>query len=234
MGGQPWTRQLLLVDGNSYRETWLRSQTPISQTPDLRHCQQQRGWIFLSQSGQITASPCCLKCLLFMARPGRGSSWNLVYFFSWRKANWMTYSPTATVGLKTTPILIIFPLLDSWTAATAGKSLQSCPTLCDPIDGSPTGSPVPGILQARTLEWVAISFSNAWTALLKTIKITKSKEGLRNYHRLPWWLRRWRICLPCRRPRFDPWFGKIPWRRKWLSTPIFLPRKSHGQRKLAC
>ena len=42
------------------------------------------------------------------------------------------------------------------------KSLQSCPTLCDPLDGSPPGSPVPGILQARTLEWVAISFSNAW------------------------------------------------------------------------
>ena len=41
------------------------------------------------------------------------------------------------------------------------KSLQSCPTLCDPIDGSPPGSPIPGILQARTLEWVAISFSNA-------------------------------------------------------------------------
>ena len=47
-------------------------------------------------------------------------------------------------------------------AAAATKSLQSCPTLCDPIDGSPPGSPVPGILQARTLEWVAISFSNAW------------------------------------------------------------------------
>ena len=46
-------------------------------------------------------------------------------------------------------------------AATSAKSLQSCPTLCDPIDGSPPGSPVPGILQARTLEWVAISFSNA-------------------------------------------------------------------------
>ena len=42
------------------------------------------------------------------------------------------------------------------------KSLQSCPTLCDPIDGSPPSSPVPGILQARTLEWIAISFSNAW------------------------------------------------------------------------
>ena len=47
------------------------------------------------------------------------------------------------------------------SAAAAAKSLQSCPTLCDPIDGSPPGSPVPGILQARTLEWVAISFSNA-------------------------------------------------------------------------
>ena len=45
--------------------------------------------------------------------------------------------------------------------AAAAKSLQSCPTLCDPIDGSPPGSPVPGILQERTLEWVAISFSNA-------------------------------------------------------------------------
>ena len=47
-------------------------------------------------------------------------------------------------------------------AAAAAKSLQSCPTLCDPIDDSPLGYPVPGILQARTLEWVAISFSNAW------------------------------------------------------------------------
>ena len=46
-------------------------------------------------------------------------------------------------------------------AAAAAKSRQSCPTLCDPIDGSPPGSPVPGILQARTLEWIAISFSNA-------------------------------------------------------------------------
>ena len=47
-------------------------------------------------------------------------------------------------------------------AAAAAKSLQSCPTLCDHIDGSPPGSPVPGILQARTLEWAAISFSNEW------------------------------------------------------------------------
>ena len=53
------------------------------------------------------------------------------------------------------------------TAAAAAKLLQSCPTLCDHIDGSPPGSPVPGILQARTLEWVAISFSNAWKVKVK-------------------------------------------------------------------
>ena len=55
---------------------------------------------------------------------------------------------------------ILVGVLDP-VAAAAAKSLQSCPTLCDPTDGSPPGSPVPGILQARTLEWVAISFSNA-------------------------------------------------------------------------
>ena len=55
--------------------------------------------------------------------------------------------------------------------AAAAKSLQSCPTLCDPIDGSPPGSAVPGILQARTLEWVAISFSNAgkWKVKVKLL-----------------------------------------------------------------
>ena len=52
------------------------------------------------------------------------------------------------------------PKRNFYPAATAAKLLQSCLTLCDPIDGSPPGSPVPGILQARTLEWVAISFSN--------------------------------------------------------------------------
>ena len=50
---------------------------------------------------------------------------------------------------------------ESTAAAAAAKSFQSCPTLCNPIDGSPPGSPIPGILQARTREWVAISFSNA-------------------------------------------------------------------------
>ena len=54
-----------------------------------------------------------------------------------------------------------FPVSDV-AAAAAAKSLRSCPTLCDSIDSRPPGSPIPGILQARTLEWVAISFSNAW------------------------------------------------------------------------
>ena len=55
-----------------------------------------------------------------------------------------------------------YPVADTGTGTTAAKSLQSCLTLCDPIDGSPPGSLVPGILRARTLEWVAVSFSNAW------------------------------------------------------------------------
>ena len=58
--------------------------------------------------------------------------------------------------------IIIFHTLFSKVSHAAAKYLQSCSTLCDPINGSPTGSPIPGILQARTLEWVAISFSNAW------------------------------------------------------------------------
>ena len=59
--------------------------------------------------------------------------------------------------------ILILRYLSSLIRPTANaKSLQSCPTLCDPIDGSPPGSPVPGILQARTLEWFAISFSDAW------------------------------------------------------------------------
>ena len=58
-------------------------------------------------------------------------------------------------------------------AAAAAKSLQSCPTLCDPTDGSPPGSPVPGILQARTLEWVAIPFSTAWKWKVKVKSLSR-------------------------------------------------------------
>ena len=58
-------------------------------------------------------------------------------------------------------------------AAAAAKSLQSCPTLCDPIDGSPPGSPVPGILQARILEWVITSLSNAWKWKVKVKSLSR-------------------------------------------------------------
>ena len=75
--------------------------------------------------------------------------------------------------------LICYPstfLLSLAPAAAAAKSLQSCPTLCDPIDGSPPGSPVPGILQARVLEWVAFSFSSAWKGKGKVKSLSPSSD----------------------------------------------------------
>ena len=66
---------------------------------------------------------------------------------------------------------LIWILINHWLSPA--KSLQSCPTLCDPIDGSPPGSPIPGILQARTLEWVAISFSNAWKWKVKVKSLSR-------------------------------------------------------------
>ena len=66
----------------------------------------------------------------------------------------------------------------SWhIRAAAAKSLQLCLTLCDPIDGSPPGSPIPGILQARALEWVAISFSNAWKWKVKVKSLSRARPS---------------------------------------------------------
>ena len=73
----------------------------------------------------------------------------------------MTTGKTIALTLWTFVGKVMSLLFNMLSAAAAAKSLQSCSTLCDPIDSSPPGSPVPGILQARTLEWVAISFSNA-------------------------------------------------------------------------
>ena len=67
----------------------------------------------------------------------------------------------------------LFDFYPAAAAAAAAKSLRSCPTLCDPRDGSPPGSPVPGILQARTLEWVAISFSSAWKWKVKVKSLSR-------------------------------------------------------------
>ena len=69
--------------------------------------------------------------------------------------------------------LCIESVTNVFAAAAAAKSLQSCPTLCDPRDRSPPGSPVPGILQARTLEWVVISFSNAWKWKVKVKSLSR-------------------------------------------------------------
>ena len=57
-------------------------------------------------------------------------------------------------------------------------------------------------------------------------------KGINPILNLPWWLTRWSICLQCGRHRFNPWVGKMPWRRKWQTTPVFLPGKFHGQRSL--
>ena len=83
---------------------------------------------------------------------------------NWTELNWDSHTETS---------FSLTELYDEWhscrgfAANAAAKSLQTCPTLCDPIDGSPPGSPVPGILQARTLEWVAIYFPNVWKWKLK-------------------------------------------------------------------
>ena len=81
-------------------------------------------------------------------------------------------------------------------AAAAARSLQSCPTLCDPRDGRPPGSPVPGILQTRILEWVAISFSNAWKWKVKVKLLSHAdyyKKRTRNYKKEPRKIRKF-IC----------------------------------------
>jgi len=93
--------------------------------------------------------------------------WNVILFLSlpsfwesWQSAAWHA-------------ALLLKFIVDLSTAAAAAMSLQSCPTLCDPRDGSPPDSPVPGILQARTLEWVAISFSSAWKWKVKVKSLSR-------------------------------------------------------------
>ena len=93
---------------------------------------------------------------------------NYSFFLNWRKMilqNVALFSQRATwIRHKHTYVMFLLNLLSpSWFHPSAvAKSLQSCPTLCNPIDGSPPGSAVPGILQARTLEWVAMPFPSAW------------------------------------------------------------------------
>ena len=91
----------------------------------------------------------------------------------------------ASVSVRSIPFLSFIMLIFAWNiplvsliflkrSLLTAKLLQSCPTLCNRIDGSPPGSPVPGILRARTLEWVAISFSNAWKWKVKVKSLSRA------------------------------------------------------------
>ena len=100
-----------------------------------------------------------LSAFMFIKRLSSSSSLSAIRVVSSAYLRLLIFLPAILIPAcaSSSPVFLMM-----YSAAAAAKSLQSCPTLCDPIDGSPTGSPVPGILQARTLEWVAISFSNAW------------------------------------------------------------------------
>ena len=100
----------------------------------------------------------------------------------------------------------------------AAKSIQSCPTLCDPIDGSPSGSPIPVILQARTLEWVAISFSNAWKWKVK-VKLAQSCPTLSDR-------------MDCSPPGSSVYMPKLTKRAslvaQWVKNPLEKGKATHS------
>ena len=87
--------------------------------------------------------------------------WHSAFLIVQLSHPYMSTGKTIALTRQTFVGKVMSLLFNMLSAAAAAKSLQSCPTLCDPIDGRPPGSPIPGILQARTLEWVAISFSSA-------------------------------------------------------------------------
>ena len=110
------------------------------------------------------------------------------------------------------------------------KVAQLCPTFCDPMDCSPPGSSVHRILQARILAWVAIPFSRGssqprdWTQVSGIVGRLFTLWAPKEAHA---------PAPQCQRPGFDPWVGKIPWRRERQPTPVFFPGESHGLRSLA-
>ena len=121
------------------------------------------------------------------------ANWSDVSILLFRRCS-QTLSSLACMTCHTRPYI---------AAAAAAKSLQSCPTLCDPIDGSPPGSPVPGILQARTLEWGAISFSNAW----------KCKVKMKSLSRV------WPLAIP--------WTEEPSRQEYWSGVPLLLKIKNY-------
>ena len=135
--------------------------------------------IKIGQSGFFITCACVLSYVLLFAMP-----WTVAHQASLsmglsRQENWMGLPCPPPGDLPNLGTETRFPALagefftTEQSEAVAAKSLPSCLTLCDPIDGSPPGSAVPGILQARTVEWVAISFSNAWKWKVK-VKLVMS------------------------------------------------------------
>ena len=126
---------------------------------------------FTSRIGEGNGNPLQCSCLenprdggaWWAAIYGVAQSWILLKQLSSSSSSHISVDRDKEVKITKLPYKKYFKHEDKETghSIAAAKSLQSCPILCDPIDGSPSGSPVPGILQARTLEWVAISFSNA-------------------------------------------------------------------------
>ena len=116
-------------------------------------------------------SPICSKVLTFFSLNCLGTfcenQWPLyLWVFFWILCPVSRFLCLSFYSIKLYSLLMLY-------AAAAAKSLQPCPTLCDPIDSSQPGSPVPGILQARTLEWVAISFSNSWKRKVKVKSLSR-------------------------------------------------------------
>ena len=107
-----------------------------------------------------------------------------------------TYLPIISQSSVHLPVYLWIYLL---SAAAAAKSLQSCPTLCDPTDGSPPGSPIPGILKARTLEWVAIFFSNVWKWKVKVKSLSPVVAT--------WWTAAYQAPPSMGFPRQEYWSG---------------------------
>ena len=119
------------------------------------------------------------------------------------------------------------------------NSLQSCLTFWDPMDCSLPGSSVHGTFQARILEWVAVPSLRrfSWPRDRTQISCISCTGRWVFYHfttgqPLPGGASGIKSPCQCRRQGFDPWVEKIPWRGKWLPTPVFLPGKFHGQRSL--
>ena len=114
-----------------------------------------------------------------------------------------------------------------WSEVKWSEVTQLCPTLCDSMDSSLWGSSVHGIFQARVLEWIAISFSRESSLPRNRTQVSRI-AGRRLPSEPP-------TTCQFRRPkrhRLDLWVRKIPWRRAWQPTAVFLPGESHGQRSL--